>query len=82
MHLDGQKHKKRLAQKSSSGSSAANANTRGTLRCELCDVTVVGVHAFNAHIKGVKHNKVCYGVLMEMEVHGQMDGQTDRDTRR
>jgi hypothetical protein len=54
MHLDGQKHKKKTAQKASTNTGPA---TKGTLRCDLCDISVVGAHAFNAHIKGVKHNK-------------------------
>ena len=64
MHLDGQKHKKRLSQKSAASGSGSGSgtttgvNVRGTLKCDLCDITVVGVHAFNAHIKGAKHNKV------------------------
>ena len=58
MHLDGQKHKKRTAQKAST---STGPTTKGTLRCDLCDIAVVGAHAFNAHIKGVKHNKVSRG---------------------
>ena len=52
--MEGQRHKKKVA------SGENGANTRGTLRCDLCNVTVVGAPAMKAHINGMKHFKVGY----------------------
>ena len=57
LHLDGQKHKKKLAQQSKTGT-PTHQSSANELRCDLCDLSMTGIHAFNAHIKGSKHMKV------------------------
>ena len=59
-HLEGQKHKKK-EQASKTGTSVNLPSSRSGVqayRCELCDVSCTGLDAYNAHIRGAKHQKV------------------------
>ena len=62
-HLEGQKHKK----KEQSQKEATPIGRPGQigLRCELCDVSCTGLDAYNAHIKGAKHQKVSLQINLE-----------------
>jgi len=53
--LEGKSHKKKLQQQQTT----ADATTpRGDFYCELCDVSCTSKDAFEAHIRGAKHQKV------------------------
>ena len=58
-HLDGKLHKKKLQQ-----SQIPTPAGAGVFTCELCDVTCTSKDAFEAHIRGSKHQKVgLYGYI-------------------
>ena len=51
-HLEGQKHKKKEA-------AVKQMEASDGYKCTLCDISCTGADAFNAHLKGAKHLKVC-----------------------
>lgn len=46
------------------GTGAGFARNSLVIRCELCDVACTGRDAYSAHIRGMKHQKVCGFVLI------------------
>ena len=57
-HLEGQKHKKKEAAAKTGTAAPTGRGGQQGLKCELCDVSCTGVDAYNAHIRGAKHQKV------------------------
>ena len=57
-HLEGQKHKKKEAAAKTGTTTPTGRGAQQGLKCELCDVSCTGVDAYNAHIRGAKHQKV------------------------
>ncbi|XP_045403991.1 zinc finger RNA-binding protein 2 [Lemur catta] len=56
-HLEGQKHKKKAAQKTGARPGSP-LGVQGQLHCGLCAVSCTGVDAYVAHIRGARHQKV------------------------
>jgi len=81
-HLEGHRHKKKeaslkLTSSSTSSEASATAATEsaaGTvqLHCQLCDVACTGADTYAAHIRGIKHQKVCQSVTLVVPVVSQM----------
>uniref|UniRef100_A0A8C9AHB3 Zinc finger RNA binding protein 2 n=1 Tax=Prolemur simus TaxID=1328070 RepID=A0A8C9AHB3_PROSS len=57
-HLEGQKHKKKAAQKTGTRPHGSPLGVQGQLHCGLCAVSCTGVDAYVAHIRGARHQKV------------------------
>ena len=53
-HLEGKNHKKRLQQQQN----VPKESKSGDNYCELCDVVCSNKDAFEAHVRGSKHQKV------------------------
>ena len=53
-HLEGKNHKKRLQQQQT----VPKDSKSGENYCELCDVVCSNKDAFEAHVRGSKHQKV------------------------
>ncbi len=67
--MDGQKHKKKAASIVTTNKEPVPS---GSYRCELCDVTCTGLDAYNAHLKGARHVKVCCGYFCKMLLIGML----------
>jgi len=61
MHLEGKLHKKKEASAGNKGGSAYVAQQFGKSGhfCEVCDVACSSKDAYDAHVRGIKHQKVC-----------------------
>ena len=57
-HLDGTRHKKRVAAASEEKEEGGRVVAKGSYLCQLCDIICTGELAFSAHIRGAKHLKV------------------------
>ena len=57
--MEGQKHKKKAA----AGTTDTKNLAPGTHKCELCDVICTGKEAFNSHVIGASHQKVCLNLV-------------------
>uniref|UniRef100_A0A1I7URG7 DZF domain-containing protein n=1 Tax=Caenorhabditis tropicalis TaxID=1561998 RepID=A0A1I7URG7_9PELO len=56
-HLEGQKHKKKEAEKKKGIPKTSLAKNKLTYRCELCEVTCTGQDTYQAHVRGKTHLK-------------------------
>jgi len=75
-HLEGQRHKKKESSLRTPVSASSGAVTTTAaivvpragvvqLHCQLCDVACAGADTYAAHIRGIKHQKVCAALLLQ-----------------
>ncbi|XP_023368410.1 zinc finger RNA-binding protein 2 [Otolemur garnettii] len=57
-HLEGQRHKKKAAQKTGVQPDSSPRGIQGHLHCGLCAVSCTGPDTYAAHIQGARHQKV------------------------
>ena len=80
-HLDGQRHKKKESSLKTTVTTTAAVTTTTTasaivvsragavqLHCQLCDVACAGADTYAAHIRGIKHQKVCALILLLLQL--------------